>query len=218
MRSPFLVLIPVLLIAALAYAGWRLWRIVPFGWPVKLAALLLFAAGAAAMFLGFGRFDRMPLGVASAVYEVGNTWLIGFLYLLMAFAVMDLGRAARVVPEGLLRDSVPGTLIVLGAVALVLVSGGFHYHHKYREEMTVRTDKPLERPLRIVLASDLHLGYHNRRPELTRWIDLINSEDPDLVLFGGDIIDISVRPLLERRYGSVLEGRMLNHQSGNSTR
>ena len=61
MRSPFLILISVLLIAALAYAGWRLWRIVPFGWPVKLAALMLFATGAAAMFLGFGRFDRMPL-------------------------------------------------------------------------------------------------------------------------------------------------------------
>ncbi len=202
MRSPFLILISVLLIAALAYAGWRLWRIVPFGWPVKLAALMLFAAGAAAMFLGFGRFDRMPLGVASAVYEVGNTWLIGFLYLLLVFLVMEIGRAIRLIPEGLLHDSVPGTLAVLGAVALILVSGGVRYHHKYREEMTVRTDKPLERPLKIVLASDLHLGYHNRRPELARWIDLINAEEPDLVLFGGDIIDISVRPLLEGDYAA----------------
>lgn len=202
MRSPFLVLIPVVLIAALAYAGWRLWRIVPFGWPVKLAALLLFAAGATVLFLGFGRFDRMPMGVASVVYVVGNTWLIGFLYLLLAFLLLDLGRALRLVPEGLLRDSVPGTLCVLGAVALVLVFGGVHYHHKYREEMTVRTDKPLERPLRIVLASDLHLGYHNRRPELARWVDLINAENPDLVLFGGDVIDISVRPLLEGDYAA----------------
>ena len=200
MRGPLLIVIPILLIAALAYAGWRLWRIVPFGWPVKLAALMLFAAGAAAMFIGFTRIERMPLKLATVVYEVGNTWLIGFLYLLLAFAVLGAGRAARIVPEGLLRDSAPGTLCVLGAVALVLCLGGVHYHHKYREEISVRTDKPLERPLKVVLASDLHLGYHNRRPELARWIDMINAENPDLVLFGGDIIDRSVRPLLEGDY------------------
>ena len=202
MRGPLLVVIPILLIAALAYAGWRLWRIVPFGWPVKLLALLLFAAGAVAMFAGFTRLERMPIKLATVVYEVGNTWLIGFLYLLLAFAVLEAGRAARIVPEGLLRDSAPGTLCVLGAVALVLCLGGLHYRHKYREDISVRTDKPLERPLKIVLASDLHLGYHNRRPELARWIDLINAENPDLVLFGGDIIDRSVRPLLEGDYAA----------------
>ena len=202
MRSPFLVLILILFMAALAYAGWRLWRIVPFGWPVKLLALTLFAAGAVALFVGFGRYERMPVRLATVVYEVGNTWLIGFLYLLMAFLVMRAGCWARIVPEGLLRDSVAGTLCVLGTVTLVLCLGGMHYHHKYRETLTVHTDKPLERPLRIVLASDLHLGYHNRRPELARWIDLINAEDPDLVLFGGDIIDISLRPLLEGDYAA----------------
>ena len=202
MRSPFLALVPILLIAALAYAGWRLWRIVPSGWPLKLLVLLLFASGAVMMFIGFGRYDRMPVPLATVVYEVGNTWLIGFLYLLLVFLVLDLGRAVRLVPEGLLRDSAAGTLCVLCTVAVVLFSGALHYRHKYREEMTVSTEKSLERPLRVVLASDLHLGYHNRRPELARWIDMINAEKPDLVLFGGDIIDISVRPLLEGDYAA----------------
>ena len=84
------------------------------------------------------------------------------------------------------------------------MAGGLHYHHKYRETATVRTDKPLERPLRIVLASDLHLGYHNRRAELSRWVDLINAEHPDLVLLGGDLIDISVRTVLEGDYAAEL--------------
>ena len=46
------------------------------------------------------------------------------------------------------------------------------------------------------MLGDMHLGYHNGRHELARWIDLINAEHPDLVLIGGDIIDISVRPLI----------------------
>ena len=49
----------------------------------------------------------------------------------------------------------------------------------------------------MVLASDLHVGYHNRRGELARWVDMINAEHPDLVLFAGDILDGSVRPARE---------------------
>ena len=51
---------------------------------------------------------------------------------------------------------------------------------------------------------DLHLGYHNRRKELSRWVDIINAEHPDLILIGGDIIDISVRPLLEENMAAEL--------------
>jgi predicted MPP superfamily phosphohydrolase len=78
-----------------------------------------------------------------------------------------------------------------------MTAGCIHYHHKYREELTIHTDKPLDKPLTIVLASDLHIGYHNRKGELGRWIDLMNAENPDLVLIGGDIVDRSVRTVLE---------------------
>lgn len=45
-------------------------------------------------------------------------------------------------------------------------------------------------------VSNLHLGYHNRRKELARWVDIINSEHPDAVLIAGDVVDRSLRPLL----------------------
>ena len=44
--------------------------------------------------------------------------------------------------------------------------------------------------------SDIHLGYHIRRNEFSKWIDMINGEKPDMVLIAGDIIDRSVAPLL----------------------
>ena len=31
-----------------------------------------------------------------------------------------------------------------------------------------------------VILSDLHLGYHNRRAELSKWVDMINAEHADL--------------------------------------
>lgn len=91
---------------------------------------------------------------------------------------------------------------LLGVIGAALLAGGIHYKHKYREELTLHSQKPLQKPLTVVLASDLHLGYSNRKAELSRWIDLINAEQPDLVLFAGDIIDISLRPLLEGDYAS----------------
>ena len=39
------------------------------------------------------------------------------------------------------------------------------------------------------MASDLHIGYHNTRMELARWVDMINAENPDFILIAGDIID-----------------------------
>lgn len=39
----------------------------------------------------------------------------------------------------------------------------------------------------------------NRRKELGRWVDMINAEQPDLVLIAGDIIDGSIRPLVDQQ-------------------
>jgi hypothetical protein len=53
--------------------------------------------------------------------------------------------------------------------------------------------------VKIVAMSDLHIGYHNNRQELHRWVDMVNTEAPDVILIAGDIIDGSLRPLLEQR-------------------
>jgi predicted MPP superfamily phosphohydrolase len=126
--------------------------------------------------------------------------MIAFLYLLLVFLLADIASLCHLLPKTLLKDSAAGLLGAVGIVALIMTLGAIHYPHKYREELTIETDKPLEQPLTIVLASDLHIGYHNRKAELARWVDLINAEKPDLVLIGGDIIDRSLRPVTEGRY------------------
>ena len=65
--------------------------------------------------------------------------------------------------------------------------------------MQLKSLKPLPREYKLVMLSDLHLGYHNPRRELARWVDLVNAEHPDFILIAGDIIDGSMRPLIEER-------------------
>ena len=153
-------------------------------------------------FVGFGMTERFPVKTATILYEVGLPWMIACLYMFIIFIAADAAALCHILPKRFLADSQAGLLSIACIVAVLMIAGNIHYRHKYREELTVRTEKPLEKPLTIVLASDLHVGYHNRRPEIARWVELINAEHPDLVLFGGDIVDRSVRPILEGDYAA----------------
>lgn len=207
MKTMFVVVLAVML-TFVAYVGWHLWRITPFGLLAKLSVLTLFLLWMASVFVSLFLSEKFPVPVATVLYEVSYTWLIAFLYLLILFIVADVLSLCRLLPKSFLNDSGTGLCFIVGIVAAIMLAGSIHYRHKYREELTIRTSKPLERPLTIVFASDLHIGYHNRRAELARWVDIFNSEQPDLVLIGGDIIDRSTRPLLEGDYAA--EFRRLN--------
>ena len=201
MRAGAIITISALILALTGYVGWHLWRITPQGW--KLAVVGVFVLWMVSLFVGFAVNDRIPMTAASVLYEVGNTWLIAFLYLLLVFLLADLAVLFHVLPKTFLKESMAGLGAVVGIVAVILTLGGIHYHHKYREELTVTTSKPLEETMTVVLASDLHIGYHNRKAELARWVNLINAEKPDLVLFCGDVIDMSLRPVIEGNYAEV---------------
>ena len=207
MKAAFLLMASAA-IAANVYVFWRIWTTVPGGIAAKCCVCALYALWEASFFLARRHLGSLPVRAATPLYEISNTWIIAFLYILLAFLVLDIAGLIYPSAKGLLHNSLAGTVFVTCTVALVLFCGNRHYHHKYREEMTMEaTVAGSAAPaasgaagVRIVLASDLHLGYHNRRDELARWIDLINAENPDLVLFGGDIIDISVKPLIEGNY------------------
>lgn len=190
----------IILSVFIGFTPWCIWRILPFPAWGKWLAVLLYVIFFAAVFIHFKFEDRMPQWLATATYEAGTSWMIFFVYAMILFAVLYLGRLAHIVPESFLHNSLAGTCTVGAIIAAILVYGNIHYHHKYRQPIEITTQKTLKEPLTVVLASDLHVGYHNRRAELARWINIINSERPDLVLFAGDIIDGSMRPVREGQY------------------
>ena len=210
MKLMWMMIFLVLPVIGLAYVLWHIWQLLPFAnpwrWAAVAVALLLFLS----MFLGFsGAIEKMPLNVATAVYETGNSVIFILLYLVMLFLVLDLGRLVHLVPRSWLFSNGYTSIGVLVLMTAIFVYGNIHYNNKERVPMEITTNKSIGgKPLKIVLLSDLHLGYHNRRAEFSRWVDLINAEHADLILVGGDIIDISVRPLIEERVAE--EFRRLN--------
>ena len=186
-------------LTALAYVGWHIWQLLPLAWGWRVLAVLLMLGAFMLLFASiFRTTDSLPMPLATAVYEVGTSSIIVLLYLTMLFLAMDMLRLVRLLPAAWLRDNWwTASGIVLCLFALFLY-GNLHYRHKHREEVQLRSAK-LTKPVRLVLMSDLHLGYHNRRKEFARWVDMINNEHPDMVLVAGDIIDGSMRPLREER-------------------
>ncbi|MDO4163857.1 MAG: metallophosphoesterase [Bacteroides sp.] len=188
----------ILPFAGLAYALWHVWCMLPLSgawkWTVIAVCVLCFLT----LFLNFSRtIERMPLRMASTFYEIGNSSIFILLYVVMLFLVLDLGRLVHLVPRTMLYNNAYTSIGVLVLLMGLFVYGNLHYHNKVRQTIDLPTAKTLDRNLRVVMMSDLHLGYHNRRAELARWVDLVNAEHPDLILIAGDIVDISIRPLVE---------------------
>lgn len=203
------ILMAVLPFIALAYVVWRSWRIVPFPlWGKLLMAAvmtLLLALGPVCMLPG--SIDRLPLPVASWIYKASLSWIFILLYLLMLYILTDVLAVFHIVPPSLRHNSIAGSLAVAGVILALFAGGNIRYHLKHREAIDIASPSAPQKPLRIVMLSDLHLGYHIRRAEFARWVDQINKENPDLVLIAGDIIDRSVEPLLKE--GSAKEFRRL---------
>ena len=188
------------------YVGWHVWRILPLATVWKCVVVIVMAACFVLFIMNFViGLDRVPLPLARVMYNVGNSSLIILLYLFMLFLALDvvalvLHFVRPSLGEGMgvgSRDSLPGTLCVLGFMVALFTYANLHYLNKVRVPMEIDSKGKVTRPLKLVLMSDLHLGYHNGRAEFAKWVDKINAEQPDLVLIAGDIIDISVRPLLE---------------------
>lgn len=194
MKKPMVILILLVLLTSIVHTGWRIWLILPVPVWAKWLSVALYALAAVSFFLLLAFERHIPMGLATTMYETGTSWMILFVYALMLFLLLDGLRLVHLVPDAFMRHSLAGTCTVIAVVGGLLTYGYFHYHHKYREVVDIQTEKPLERDLTIVLASDLHIGYHNRAAEVSRWVGMINAEQPDLILFAGDIIDGFIRP------------------------
>jgi len=190
----------VLPLVAIVYLAWHIWMILPFSGWWKTAIIVLGVCSFLLLFLSVARkFDTLPLSLAQWSYEIGTSSIMVMLYLVMLFLVLDLGRLMHLVPRSLVYHNWQSSLAIFVMIFGIFLYGNLHYKNKVRVPLDLKSSKPLPREYRVVMLSDLHLGYHNPRQEFARWVDMINAEKPDFILIAGDIIDGSMRPLLEEK-------------------
>lgn len=192
----FITFIALYLIANgwILYSAWPLIRPLP---PIlKIAATVLFAAVVllfpSLMFfrdeLGSGRFGNF-------LYSASSVWLAITLYLTLLLIAAALLRLLGII--------VPHSFGICCAItAVLLVYGYLNFNRPVVRNLkieladnTAANGEP--RQLRIAAVSDIHLGHGIAKKRLEKYVSLINSRKPDLILICGDLVDSSVEPLYE---------------------
>ena len=189
----------LLLSLGITYVSWHIWQILPICILAKWVVVSLLLACIVCFFTNFFvGLDHYPMAVSKFLYELGNSSIFITLYLAMVFIILDIGRIAHLIPKSFMFGSRLGTASIFILVVAIFIYGYFNYERKERVQLNVETAKPLKRPLRVVMMSDLHLGYHNTRADFHKWVSDIMAENADLILIAGDVIDGSIRALLEQ--------------------
>ena len=117
MKTVFISIVLLLMLAGCGYVGRRMWLLLPVDNAYKMVVLGLLLATLVCFFFNFiVGLDRFSLPVARVFYEVGGSSIFILLYLVMLFLALDLGRLIGLVPSTFLRHSVPGTLFVFGFI------------------------------------------------------------------------------------------------------
>lgn len=209
MKMFFIVFLVIFVMANLAIC-YRIYSLLPSSALSKII-LILFAILTSTGFIVASIFgDFMPASITSFLAKVGSSWLLIVIYFIILFGIQEIvlliGKTG-ILPESILQFFSRGnkilTACIAGFVFVIFTAGYINYQNKKRTYFTLAVNKnnmtaggdyvPTSKKLRIVNLSDLHLGYTIQEDELAEWVELINKENPDIVLIAGDIIDSSVK-------------------------
>jgi predicted MPP superfamily phosphohydrolase len=149
------------------------------------------------------------------LYKTGSNWiavmLYGFLLLLVIDIVRITGWAGNIRPDSIYQNYPLTKAIMFGAFCLVIsiiLAVGYSNANRLRiTHLKISIDKTVEQltGLRVVMASDIHMGHINGRKSLARIVDAMNEQNPDIVLFAGDVFDSSPEPVLKKNMGVEFE-------------
>jgi predicted MPP superfamily phosphohydrolase len=139
-----------------------------------------------------------PSIIARVVTHIGSVWLAVFLYLLLFTLLVDLVRILdarwHFIPNPMFGFASNGVMIfALGwLLALSIVSAGWiNARYPRINEVVVNIDKPLgdKNELKIALATDIHMGAMIGKKRIREMVEKINSQEVDMVLLAGDLVD-----------------------------
>jgi predicted MPP superfamily phosphohydrolase len=156
------------------------------------------------------RFSKniLPKGIILYLRIIGSYWLGAMFYFFLTLFSLDIFTAInnvlRVFPEDFRENTVFNRYLV-GALILLIISililGRLNAINprisKYN--ISISSKKTNLKALSIAMVSDLHLGIIVNNKGLTQMVNLINSQNPELILMPGDIIDEDIKPFIEEK-------------------
>ncbi len=158
--------------------------------------------------------------IVSMVYlffvKIGNYWLGVLLYTILVVGAADvihvlLKRSKKINQEKLRSFKVfvaSGIICAVGIAVLSIwgmVNAGNIRTTKY--EAVIDKKAGNLKQMKVVMAADLHMGYNIGCEHIQKMVEKINAQDPDLVVFAGDIFDNEYEALEDpKKLIEILQG------------
>lgn len=153
----------------------------------------------------------LPQALGKVIIYASSYWLAAMYYLILILLISDLARVivrrTDILPPSLRGYYHVVIVGVLALVAILLLYGTWNSLHPVVRNYEVTLNKKsstLDR-MRVVVVSDIHLGWIVGIDRLQQMTGTINSLEPDLILLPGDIIDEGVDLATEREMPEVLQ-------------
>ncbi|GHT04434.1 metallophosphatase [Bacteroidia bacterium] len=138
----------------------------------------------------------LPLGMQKILYPIGTVWMGFMLYLTVYFLITDIGYVVKHLPPSTVYRRVQ---LITGyvLVSILLVYGNYQFNHPKIVEhaIAIHREGAKKQTLKIVAVSDFHLGVQIDKKQLHKYVQLINAQQPDVILIAGDLIDNNILPL-----------------------
>ena len=166
----------------------------------------------AAMFIVGSVLERTATSVfAEWIYRIGAFWMAYMLYLFMAVVLIDLVRMLNyffhfLPPFSQLMRFRLG-VIVFALATLVVVGGHINALWINVREIPLTIHKKVTgaQEVKILMASDIHLGALIGERREKHLLDIIKKQKPDLVLLCGDLVDGEIAPVLRKNLGGHIQ-------------
>lgn len=164
------------------YLGWNIYHFLHdafhFDAPIVFSILLIIIAYSVVLGRVSHKIDLFTI--------VGYYW-IGFVqYGLMIFPLANLAIWLSDKQATLIIEWITAILILC-----IFVFGVYRAYSPIvrKQQITIENDERAGEKMRVVLASDFHLGPVMGKGQLEKFVQLSNEQQPDIVLLAGDMID-----------------------------
>lgn len=214
MRFSFLIFFSIVILIYLSsniYLFVRGLQVFSLNLPMRRTFILVFWT-LVPMFI-FGSFLERTFSSAFSewVYRIGAFWLAFMLYFTIAAVLIDLVRIVNYFYHFLPMFSAIMKLrlglIVVSVVSIIVIAGHINALWINVKEIPLTIHKKVSgvSEIKILLASDIHLGALIGERREKRLLEIIREQKPDLVLLAGDLVDGEIAPVLRKNLGRHIQ-------------
>ncbi|GAB1473047.1 metallophosphoesterase [Bacteroidota bacterium] len=186
------------------YVFYRGLQTLPSSITLKIVYSILFWLFTLSFFVRMFSGDRLPQGLSITLSVIAFTWMVAVIYFALIILGIDILRIINhftALFPPFIKENYQLVKYITGAASVIFVSGLLVYGNiRFNNPEVTRLELKIGKPLpgdelKLVMISDIHLSNYITGDDLDKYIEMINGENPNLVLIAGDIADMRLEPL-----------------------